>query len=105
MSETPLPPPDSSAENVMFVIGGFVGFVGSIFLWVILFFVIMLVFSGVGNDTFTFPLLAATPVLAAGVVIYFLVTQKPKGFILGLLIGAGFGLLLQGFCALGVFVN
>ncbi|KER10106.1 MAG: hypothetical protein HY22_07505 [[Candidatus Thermochlorobacteriaceae] bacterium GBChlB] len=89
----------------MFVIGGFVGFFSSIFFWVILFFVIVLVFSGVGNDTFTFPLLAAMPVLAVGVVIYFLVTQKPKGFILGLLIGAGFGFLLQGLCALGIFVN
>jgi hypothetical protein len=101
MSDAPQQSSSSSAENVMFVVGGFVGFVGSMFFWVIQFFVIMLVFSGVGNDTFTFPLLAGTPVLAVGVVIYFLVMQKPKGFILGLLIGAGFGFLLQGLCAFG----
>jgi hypothetical protein len=44
------------------------------------------------------------PFIAALVVVYFIISQKPTGLVLGVLIGCGLGLLLQGLCA-GLFMG
>ncbi len=108
MSEIPPQSSNRFAENVLLVvgvfIGFFIGFYGLISLPVMWFIAIV---SSISKDPFNFALLVATPVLLAGIVIYVIIviiTKKPKGFILGLLlgllIGMGFAFLSLSLCAL-----
>ncbi len=110
MSETPPQSSNRSAENVLFVVGGFVGFFivfqGLIPLLVMMLFGATLSIAKDPSDFAFFALMVGTPPLLAGTVIYVIITKKPKGFtlglLIGLLIGLGFASLLTSSCAITV---
>jgi hypothetical protein len=105
MSDAPQQPPLDSGQIVTLIIGGAIGFFGSLVFSVFTLFVIMLGYSGMGGDAITVPLLILLPFGAIAGVIYYIVSQKPTGFVLGLLLGVGFGLLLQGLCVAAVLLS
>jgi hypothetical protein len=100
----------SAANNALWLIVGVVlGLFASFVLWLAGLFSLAMILTIFGTasepaDKLFIPLLMIIPFIAALVVVYFIISQKPTGLVLGVLIGCGLGLLLQGLCA-GLFIG
>ncbi len=100
-----------SAANMAlwFIVGIVVGLFASVLLWLAMLFSLSMILTIFGTasdpaDKLFIPLLMILPFVAALIVLYYIISQKPTGLVLGVLIGCGLGLLLQGLCA-GLFIG
>jgi hypothetical protein len=89
MSDTPQQQQPQDSSQIMPIIGGaIVGFFVSFIL---------------SLSLFTGPIFIGIWISAVAYMIHFIITQKLRGFALGVTIGVGIGLLAQGLCIATMF--
>lgn len=90
---------DSSANALLVIVGIIVGVFASVAFWFVLFSSAAIIGGLLQADAIFYFMLLILPFVAMLAAMYYTLSQKPTGIVLGGMIGGALGFLLQGLCA------